>query len=121
MPYRLYTRPDLSTHLLVAYGEQWYLVPHISGGWHQRQPTFAHEEATPLEPVATWPALAALLGIPEHGGPRPGAGASPRYDEPMRRVSATLPEDVIAYALRRGQGNLSAGLREIIQEAMRMS
>ena len=44
------------------------------------------------------------------GGKRAGAGRKP-LGPPLRRVSVTLPVDVVERLRRLGDGNLSAGIR----------
>lgn len=54
----------------------------------------------------------------DHGGPRPGAGRRPEYREPLRRATVALPESYIEQLRRYGQGNLSAGIRRLVEEAL---
>ena len=52
-----------------------------------------------------------------HGGYRPGAGRREDYREPLRRVTVALPESYIEQLRRHGQGNLSEGIRRLVEEA----
>jgi hypothetical protein len=53
-----------------------------------------------------------------HGGTRPGAGRPYDYREPLRRVTVALPESYIEQLRRSGQGNLSEGIRRLVEEAL---
>ena len=54
----------------------------------------------------------------EHGGKRKGAGRPVKpFEKRLTRVSVTLPRDVIRRIRRRGGGNLSAGIRVLVEEA----
>lgn len=52
-----------------------------------------------------------------HGGPRPGAGRTYAYREPLRRVTVALPESYIEQLRRFGDDNLSEGIRRLVEEA----
>jgi hypothetical protein len=56
--------------------------------------------------------------MPTHGGTRPGAGRPYDYREPLRRVTVALPESYIEQLRRSGQGNLSEGIRRLVEEAL---
>jgi len=51
------------------------------------------------------------------GGRRPGAGRPPEYIEPMVRTTITLPQSYVEPLRRKGNGNLSDGIRFVIEEA----
>jgi len=51
------------------------------------------------------------------GGRRPGAGRPPEYIEPMVRTTITLPQSYVEPLRRQGNGNLSDGIRFVIEEA----
>ena len=53
-----------------------------------------------------------------HGGSRPGAGRPYDYREPLRRVTVALPESSIEQLRASGQGNLSEGIRRLVEEAL---
>lgn len=51
-----------------------------------------------------------------HGGPRPGAGRKPlRDDESMVRSTVTLLKTHHDYLAKLGNGNVSAGIRKLIE------
>lgn len=52
----------------------------------------------------------------QHGGTRAGAGAKPRYGKPMRPVSVTMTEAHIGAARAHGDGEVSEGLRRLVEE-----
>lgn len=52
----------------------------------------------------------------KRGGRRPGAGRPPLRDDPMVRISVMLPPSYIAQASCLGQGNVSKGLRIILDQ-----
>ncbi len=56
--------------------------------------------------------------MPNHGGSRPSAGRPSDYREPLRRVTVALPESYIDQLRRSGQGNLSEGIRRLVEEAL---
>lgn len=51
------------------------------------------------------------------GGRRPGAGRPPEYIEPMVRTTITLPQSYVEPLRRKDNGNLSDGIRFVIEEA----
>ncbi len=48
------------------------------------------------------------------GGYRPGAGRKPMFGESVKDRTMTLPADVIARLEALGDGNVSAGVRELL-------
>lgn len=57
------------------------------------------------------------MTTPGHGGRRPGAGRPPTYTEPMVRKTVLLPASYLPLLEREGNGNLSEGLRFLIEQA----
>jgi len=51
----------------------------------------------------------------QHGGARNGAGRKPLYSEPMDRATVLLPRHHIAALRRLGDGNLAAGIRQLVE------
>lgn len=51
------------------------------------------------------------------GGKREGSGRKPVSDEPLARVTATLPESDAAFVRSLGGGNASAGIRALVEAA----
>jgi hypothetical protein len=51
------------------------------------------------------------------GGRRPGAGRPPAYSEPLVRKTVTLPVSYVAQLTRFGVGNLSDGIRLLVETA----
>jgi len=51
----------------------------------------------------------------QHGGARNGAGRKPLYSEPMTEVSVRLPRHYVAALQRFGDGNLAAGIRQLVE------
>lgn len=51
------------------------------------------------------------------GGRRPGAGRPSEYIEPMVRTTITLPQSYVEPLREQGHGNLSDGIRFVIEEA----
>jgi hypothetical protein len=51
------------------------------------------------------------------GGPRPGAGRPRASTEPLRRTTVTLPESYLRQLPRAGGGNLSEGIRLVLEFA----
>jgi hypothetical protein len=51
------------------------------------------------------------------GGRRPGAGRPPAYTEPLVRKTITLPRSYIPHLEREGAGNLSEGVRFLMEQA----
>jgi hypothetical protein len=51
-----------------------------------------------------------------HGGRRSGAGRPPIDTLTMQRVTVTLPDWAVTWARGEGRGNLSAGLRRLLEE-----
>jgi hypothetical protein len=72
----------------------------------------AHPHASAL-PRAT-PASPAP---PRRGGRRPGAGRRPAYSEPLLRKTVALPQSYVAQLEAFGAGNLSEGIRLLIEFA----
>jgi hypothetical protein len=56
-------------------------------------------------------------GPPRHGGRRAGAGRPPAYTEPLLRKTVTLPESYVAHLAAYGRGNLSEGIRMLVEFA----
>ena len=52
---------------------------------------------------------------PRRGGPRPGAGRPPAYAEPLLRKTVTLPASYVRQLQRAGAGNLSDGIRLVLE------
>jgi len=52
-----------------------------------------------------------------HGGRRLGAGRPHAYTEPMVRKTILLPASYLPFLEREGQGNLSDGIRIVIEQA----
>ncbi len=61
----------------------------------------------------------ALLPPPSRtrGGRRPGAGRPPSYREPLRRKTVVLPDSYIDQLTALGAGNLSEGIRLLVETA----
>lgn len=53
------------------------------------------------------------------GGRREDAGRPSLSDEDTVRKTVTVPESVAAFLEKRGDGNLSAGVRDLAAEAMK--
>ena len=51
------------------------------------------------------------------GGRRPGAGRPPEYIEPLVRTTITLPLSYLEPLRNEGKGNLSEGIRFVIEQA----
>ncbi len=51
------------------------------------------------------------------GGRRAGAGRPPAYTEPLLRKTVTLPESYVAHLAAYGRGNLSEGIRLLVEFA----
>lgn len=51
------------------------------------------------------------------GGRRAGAGRPPAYTEPLLRKTVTLPESYVAHLEAYGRGNLSEGIRMLVEFA----
>jgi hypothetical protein len=51
------------------------------------------------------------------GGRRPGAGRPPAYREPLVRKSVTLPVSYVEQLTTFGVGNLSDGIRLLVENA----
>lgn len=62
---------------------------------------------------------AATAGAPRstRGGRRPGAGRPPTYTEPLVRKTITLPRSYVPHLEREGNGNLSEGIRFLVEQA----
>jgi len=54
---------------------------------------------------------------PRRGGRRPGAGRPPAYTEPLVRKTVALPKSYAAQLAAFGQGNLSEGIRRLVEFA----
>ena len=52
-----------------------------------------------------------------HGGRRPGAGRPRSYTEPLVRRTVTLPQSYLRQLERTGGGNLSEGIRLLVEHA----
>lgn len=52
-----------------------------------------------------------------YGGRRPGAGRPQAYREPLLRATVTLPVSYAEQLRRFGGGNLSEGIRRLVEEA----
>lgn len=52
-----------------------------------------------------------------HGGRRAGAGRPPTYREPLVRATGTLPASYVEQLRAFGDGNLSEGIRRLVEEA----
>jgi hypothetical protein len=52
-----------------------------------------------------------------HGGRRAGAGRPPTYREPLVRATVTLPASYAEQLRAFGDGNLSEGIRRLVEEA----
>jgi hypothetical protein len=52
-----------------------------------------------------------------HGGRRAGAGRLPTYREPLVRATVTLPASYAEQLRAFGDGNLSEGIRRLVEEA----
>ncbi len=57
------------------------------------------------------------MAAPGHGGRRPGAGRPRAYTEPMVRKTIVLPASYLPLLEQEGEGNLSEGIRLVIEEA----
>ena len=57
------------------------------------------------------------MSAPGHGGRRPGAGRPRAYTEPMVRKTILLPVSYLPLLEREGEGNLSEGIRIVIEQA----
>ena len=51
---------------------------------------------------------------PGNGGPRPGAGPKPKFDQPLNVKSFRLTEEQLAYLVKEGDGNATKGLHTLI-------
>ena len=51
----------------------------------------------------------------QHGGARPGAGRKSKYDEPMSKITVTLARRHIRALREHGGGNLSRGIRLLVE------
>ncbi len=51
------------------------------------------------------------------GGRRPGAGRPPAYSEPLVRKTVTLPVSYVEQLTTFGAGNLSDGIRLLVEHA----
>lgn len=63
--------------------------------------------------VGPWPPA----GRPQRGGRRLGAGRPPSYREPLLRKTVTVPASYVVLLQRFGRGNLSDGIRRLVEEA----
>ena len=57
------------------------------------------------------------MATPGHGGRRPGAGRPRTYKEPMVRKTIVLPASYLPFLEQEGDGNLSEGIRWVIEQA----
>jgi hypothetical protein len=57
------------------------------------------------------------MSSPQRGGRRPGAGRPRSYSEPLLRKTVTLPESYIQQLTSFGNGNLSDGIRLLVEFA----
>ena len=57
------------------------------------------------------------MAAPGHGGRRPGAGRPPTYTEPMVRKTVLVPASYLPLLEREGNGNLSEGVRFVLEQA----
>lgn len=51
------------------------------------------------------------------GGRRPGAGRPSSYGEPLLRKTVSLPRSYVEHPERYGGGNLSDGIRQLVENA----
>lgn len=56
-------------------------------------------------------------GLRAPGGRRPGAGRPPAYQEPLLRKTVTLPVSYVEQLTVFGDGNLSDGIRLLVETA----
>lgn len=56
-------------------------------------------------------------GLRARGGRRPGAGRPPAYREPLVRKTVTLPVSYVEQLTGLGYGNLSDGIRLLVETA----
>ena len=54
-------------------------------------------------------------GIPTAGKRQPGGGRKPAA-RPLRHITVTLPAETIATLRQLGNGNVSAGVRRVVEE-----
>lgn len=54
---------------------------------------------------------------PARGGRRPGTGRPAAYTEPLLRKTVTLPQSYVAQLTAFGLGNLSEGIRSLVEFA----
>lgn len=54
---------------------------------------------------------------PARGGRRPGAGRRRESTEPLVRATVTLPASYLPLLEREGRGNVSEGVRIVIEQA----
>ena len=64
------------------------------------------EGSMPNGPSSTW-----------RGGRRPGAGRPRSYGEPLLRKTVSLPQSYVEHLERYGSGNLSDGIRQLVENA----
>jgi len=57
------------------------------------------------------------MAAPGHGGRRPGAGRPHAYTEPTVRKTIVLPVSYLPLLEKEGEGNLSEGIRWVIEQA----
>jgi hypothetical protein len=70
-------------------------------------------DAMPLYQDVTAPPPA----LTRRGGRRPGAGRRPAYSEPLLRKTVALPRSYVAQLEAFGGGNLSEGIRLLVEFA----
>ena len=63
------------------------------------------------------PNQAEVRPLRPHGGRRPGAGRPRSYTEPLVRRTVTLPQSYLRQLERTGGGNLSEGIRLLVEHA----
>lgn len=51
------------------------------------------------------------------GGPRPNSGRKRLYASPVLRYTVRLPAEYVAALTAYGEGNMSAGVRRLVEEA----
>ena len=75
--------------------------------------TFTQTRPAPETPAAS----GAPRTTSPRGGRRAGAGRPPAYTEPLLRKTVTLPESYVAHLAAYGRGNLSEGIRLLVEFA----
>jgi hypothetical protein len=86
--------------------------------WYDRIKAMAPEPAAPRAHDAGHPtAASAGPRAAGRGGRRPGAGRRPSYTEPLLRKTVALPRSYVEQLERFGSGNLSEGIRLLVEFA----